>query len=345
MLAERAAPASNRFTVNTLNSLAMVYQAKGSKDEAEKCFTKALKLAESLPEADGGSRGLVLNNLGYLYFYQERYADAERLFQRLLELARGDPSQGPPRAAPEVATLLAITYERQGKYTDAERLLLDEVNAEDQQGSADIRVGEALRRMADYHLGHDEFEPAAMLYERALGVYEKLGENETNGFTGQCLFSLADLYGKWGMPDKAEATYRRELEIEMRDLGLSHFGTPFGLIGLGNLLRDHGRLEEIEPLAREALSRLEGRLGAEHSEAGPLLTYLAQIEVELDRPDDAEPLFLRAIAIQEKNLGPNHPQLANTLQEYVAALRASGRAADADRISKRAEQIRNPNRQ
>ena len=338
-LRERAAPGGNRYTINVLNSLAMMYESKGDEAEAEKHFRRALKLADSTPETDEWILGTVLNNLGEFYLHQEKYADAEIMFERVRNLARGDLDQGPIRAAPDVAFQLAITYERQGKYMDAERLLLDEANAEEQQGSVDIRLGESLRRMADYHFGHDEFEPAAMLYERALGVYEKLGKSEASGLTAQCLYSLADLYGKWGMPDKAEATYRRELEIEMGDLGATYFGTPLGLVGLGNLLRDQGRLEEIEPLAREALSRLEGKLGAEHPETVMSLTYLAQIETELNKNDEAEPLLRRAIAIQEKTLGPNHPQLGGTLAQYVALLRATGLEAEAARISQRLEQI------
>jgi tetratricopeptide (TPR) repeat protein len=236
--------------------------------------------------------------------------------------------------------VLALAYERQGKYSDAENVLLEEVNAEEQQGNGDIRLAEALRRMGDYHFGHEEYEPAALLYQRALGVLEGAKKDVASAFAPHCLFSLAEVYAKWGLPDKAEATYRRELEIEMGNLGVSSFGTPFGLIGLGNLLRDQGRLEEIEPLAREAVSVLEGRLGPEHPEIVATLTYLAQIEGELDKNAEAERLLARAIAIQEKSLGPNHPQVANTLERYAEALQATGHEAEAAGVRKRLQQLR-----
>jgi tetratricopeptide (TPR) repeat protein len=63
-----------------------------------------------------------LNNLAYLYFDQERYADAEPLFNR--SLAISEKVHGPNH--PEVATLmhnLAGLYLEQGRYADAELLL------------------------------------------------------------------------------------------------------------------------------------------------------------------------------------------------------------------------------
>ncbi len=54
----------------------------------------------------------------------------------------------------------------------------------------------------------------------------------------------------------------------------------------------------------------------------------------------AEPLQKRALAIWEKALGPEHPNLVTGLKNYAARLRETGRTAEADEMEARAKAIR-----
>jgi hypothetical protein len=58
------------------------------------------------------------------------------------------------------------------------------------------------------------------------------------------------------------------------------------------------------------------------------------------RPAEAEPLYRRSIAIQEKVLGSQHPDLARSLDNYAALLRKQGRDAEARGFETRARDIR-----
>ncbi len=55
---------------------------------------------------------------------------------------------------------------------------------------------------------------------------------------------------------------------------------------------------------------------------------------------EAEPLFKRALAIEEKALGPEHPDVATTLKSYAALLRKTGRSTAAQGMEARAKAIR-----
>ncbi len=55
---------------------------------------------------------------------------------------------------------------------------------------------------------------------------------------------------------------------------------------------------------------------------------------------EAEPLFQRALAIDEKALGPEHPDVAQSLENYAALLRQTARADEAERMEARAKAIR-----
>ncbi len=54
----------------------------------------------------------------------------------------------------------------------------------------------------------------------------------------------------------------------------------------------------------------------------------------------AEPLYRRSLAIWEKALGPEHPAVATSLENYAALLRKIGRADEATETEARAKVIR-----
>jgi tetratricopeptide (TPR) repeat protein len=57
------------------------------------------------------------------------------------------------------------------------------------------------------------------------------------------------------------------------------------------------------------------------------------------RFDDAIPLFQRALEIDEKALGPDHPDVAPVLEHYAVPLRCTGRIAQAEAAEERVRRI------
>ena len=55
---------------------------------------------------------------------------------------------------------------------------------------------------------------------------------------------------------------------------------------------------------------------------------------------EAEPLYKRSLAIREKALGPEHPDVATSLENYAALLRQTAHADEAERMEARAKAIR-----
>ena len=89
---------------------------------------------------------------------------------------------------------------------------------------------------------------------------------------------------------------------------------------------------------------LARELGAEHAEVARSLHALGFRYYRLGEFAKAEPLFARALAIQEKSLGVDAPEVATTLHDYAALLRWTGRAAEAEALERRADAIRRANR-
>ncbi len=70
------------------------------------------------------------------------------------------------------------------------------------------------------------------------------------------------------------------------------------------------------------------------------LNNLAQLYHAQGKDAEAEPLYQRSLAIREKALGPEHPDVATSLENYAALLRQTARADQAERMEARAKVMR-----
>ena len=66
------------------------------------------------------------------------------------------------------------------------------------------------------------------------------------------------------------------------------------------------------------------------------LNNQAELYKEQGRYADAEPLYKRLLAINEKALGPDHPSVALALNDLAELYKEEGRYADAEPLYKRA---------
>ena len=73
---------------------------------------------------------------------------------------------------------------------------------------------------------------------------------------------------------------------------------------------------------------------------GQTLNNLAWLYHTQGRYAEAEPLYQRALAIREKALGPEHPEVAASLENYAALLRETSRDTEAEKMEARAKAIR-----
>ncbi len=105
---------------NTLNAAGIEAYQRGDYAEAEKRWSAALKEAEGFGPQDP-RLATSLNNLGFLYQAQGRYAEAEPLYQRALAIK--EKALGPEH--PSVATSLenyAALLRNTGRTTEAAKM-------------------------------------------------------------------------------------------------------------------------------------------------------------------------------------------------------------------------------
>ena len=114
---------------------------------------------------------------------------------------------------------------------------------------------------------------------------------------------------------------------------------------------DLGRYAEAEPLAERALAIREKALEPEHPRVAASLISLARLYKAQGRYAEAEPLLnrglaikatnlKRGLAIREKALGPDHPDVATSMENYASLLRQIGRNSEAEAMEASARAIR-----
>ena len=103
-------------------------------------------------------------------------------------------------------------------------------------------------------------------------------------------------------------------------------------------LRCAARDETMDVCLRPAV--LSATYGPEHPEVASSLHALAFRHYRVGDLVRAEPLLARALAIQEKHLGVDAPEVATILEDYASILRRTGRGAEGEALEKRARAIR-----
>ncbi len=116
-------------TAGLLRTLAQVAAKQQQIQRAEELHKRSLKVLEDLGP-DRFDVGSTLNELAELYRAEKRFADAEPLYKRALEIYRRgnmSPNHEPVRTA---LTNLAALYADQGRNADVERLMRDALRPE-----------------------------------------------------------------------------------------------------------------------------------------------------------------------------------------------------------------------
>ncbi|MGH7599722.1 MAG: tetratricopeptide repeat protein, partial [bacterium] len=292
-----------------------------------------------LDEATDRDRQIVeadsLHNLARLYRIQSKYAEAEPLFQRSLEMREKILGPNHPDVAQNLNNL-AVLYMSQGKYAEAEPLHRRSLEIREKTlGPNHTDVAVSLNNLAMLYHYQGKYAEVEPLYRRSLEMREKtLGPNHPS--VAVSLNNLAMLYDNQGKYAEAEMFHRRALEIREKTLGPNHPDVAQSFNNLAVLYTNQGKYGEAETFNRRALEIWEKTLGPNHPDVAVSLNNLAWLYNNQGKYAEAEPLHERALTIREKALGPNHPDVAFSLNNLAWLYYAEGKYAEAEPLYKRA---------
>lgn len=124
---------------------------------------------------------------------------------------------------------------------------------------------------------------------------------------------------------RAEAIYRRCLEIDEAKLGLDHPDVATDLNNLAYLYDRMDRVDEAKSLYERCLRIYESALGPNHAMVATALNNLANLYLSNLDYAKAEPLYQRALEIREKTLSSEHPHFVDILNNLAVLHMNMGR--------------------
>jgi tetratricopeptide (TPR) repeat protein len=329
---QKTAGATGDSTLTDLAFIASDYRAQGKMQEAERLLKQTIELARQNPES-GPLRTVrmagLLENLASLYSSERRLTEAEPLLVEAMRLCES-LSSAPPPCGSSIRSSLAEIYRNEGRPTAADQNLPVNPNM-----AADLAN---LETSARQYAMDGLYVQAEVTYRRAIGWIEQHPMTETrepgqstvrHNWVGRLPMEynwIGQVLEKQGRNNEAEASYKRA--IELQETNINPKQSVFGLIfvDLLNFYRKQGRLSEMEPIIEHGLELQEKFPGENSAQVAETLLTLADVYREEGKKDqskyaNAVPLYERALRIQVKNVGPDHPKLLRTLTGYVAVVR------------------------
>jgi len=206
---------------------------------------------------------------------------------------------------------LAGLYRFQGRYNDAEPLLLQSLYIRKRQlGNDHPDVATSLNNLALLYESQGQYNDAEPLFLQSLDIYKcQLGNDHPAVATS--LNNLAQLYFSQGRYNDAEPLFLQSLDIYKCRLGNDHPDVANSLNNLAELYRNQGRFNDAEPLFLQSLDIYKRRLSNDHLDVAASLNNLSLLYVSQEKYLEAENLAQQALVIYQQKLGNEHPNTQN----------------------------------
>jgi esterase/lipase superfamily enzyme/Flp pilus assembly protein TadD len=262
-------------------------------------------------------------------------------------LATIQSSTAPAQQSDDLARLQRQVQQldQAGKYTEAlaltRRIAAETEKAETASaGKPSAKTANALIGVAWYSLLAGDFKEALAVSDRAHALDPSNLAVETNRAHALLLS---------GRVQEAQALLAKAgvNQIALKDIN-SELGGKSGasdadLTELRQRIQElnrTGSYEEAAASAEKYVTLARERYTEAHPKFATAIFWLGYTFKSQGRTAEAEPLFKRALAIEEKALGPDHPDVGTLLNNLAVLYHSEGRYAEAEPLYKRALAIR-----
>jgi stress response protein SCP2 len=215
-----------------------------------------------------------LDDLAEIYSAQERYKEAESLYQRSLEINE-KAFKNDTKLAQSLENLADLYYQQE-RYGDAEPLYQRSLKIKkivSGNNHPDIAVSSKKLALLYVTPEYENYEEAEQLFKKCLSIEEKhFGKDHLS--ICDSLTELASLYLEQCKYDDAEQLFQRCLDIKEKELGKDHLDVANCL---ENLALAKVLFEDAEPLYQRSLAIKEKALGKDHPEVIELLNDLDEL--------------------------------------------------------------------
>jgi CHAT domain-containing protein/tetratricopeptide (TPR) repeat protein len=261
----------------------------------------------------------VLSDMAELRWGLEEYAAERPLVERALAIRQKLLGEEDPDVASSLYQMAEVRRAT-GDYAGAMRYHRRVIAIwEKTRGPEDPGVATSLHYLGVVSLRTGDRAQAKACLDRALAIRERrLGPND--GLVATTLTALAELSLQAGDAAAAEPLLARAQSIWEQAFGPGHPFVARTLTSRAALQAQAGHVAEARQLLERALAIRTRTFGADHYLVARSMVDIANLMASTGGSEGggadgggAEALYLRALAIQRRNLGPVHPEVAETL--------------------------------
>jgi tetratricopeptide (TPR) repeat protein len=277
-------------------------EAEGKLEEASRACREALRLMESAEGTDSPDVANLLNDLADIEQERQNFSEALALAERArsIEDVLGERFTGEAAARIRARTL-AI-------------------------------VGAVRRIQGDYAQAEGDLKDALAISVAEFGeASEEAAEARNN---------LAVLYKYWGRFDDGLKLYAEAAATIAAIHGEASLASATVYHNIGGILHARGDFAAAEEPARKAWEISRQLLGEDDPRTMLDAAACAGVLDGLERYDESEPIYRRALAVFERSYGPEHYEVAATLHNLAAVLAVRGRRQEAEEHYRRALAIK-----
>jgi non-specific serine/threonine protein kinase/serine/threonine-protein kinase len=323
------------------------YWSLGVYDRSQYHMKRALDLCLAHLGPDHPTTLIRMKNVGWGYFFQSRFKEAEQLFSKAFSGRQRLPLDSFGRWS--IVHALGTVYFVQGRFEEGEQLCRE---ALDTYGREVMVMFLNTLVWGCTLQGH--YDEAAELFERGLkriarrqsdpnnwnvlelkknfgelcrlmGCYDEAKTFLDEAFIGRrdgwgpehpdtlsVMAHLGWLYVSQARYKEAEDLLQRTQETARRVLGSRHLWTLYAIHGLGTVYLRQGRHDQAEPLLEEALEIANDLLGEKNWYALRVMNTLARLYTKQKRYDEAQLLYKETLEGRQRKLGQDHPDTLET---------------------------------
>jgi Flp pilus assembly protein TadD len=235
---------------------------------------------------------------------------------------------------------LALLYDSQGEYSNAEPLLLQSLEIKKRQLGADHPdVATSFNNLALLYELQGKYNNAELLLFQSLEIRKRqLGADHPD--VANSFNNLAALYKSQGKYNDAEPLFLQSLEITKHQLGVDHPHVATSLNNLAGLYGLQGKYSNAEFLYFQSLEIWKRQLGADHLNVATSLNNLAGLYKLQGKYNNAELLYLQSLEIRKRQLGVDHLDVATSLNDLAVLYELQGKYSNAEPLFLQSLEIR-----
>lgn len=267
----------------------------------------------------------------------------------------------------------------QGRYSDAERLFKESLQAARTSGDKGIRLTRSLMNLGAVYKELAKYDQAHEMYREAISIIEN-GNKQQKADMAFTLNNIATIHEQQGHYAEAIELYKQSLDVAEKRFGPEATQTLLAINNLVNvytttgdyveamnlvkreipifeknpkyrfelavylfhsarLADERGNFDKAEEIYKQAIWVGEKVIGPEHPHIATGKFALAQLHNKQGKYDEAEKLLKQSLQIREKAFSPTNPEVATVLNELATTYISQGRYAEAEPHSKRALDI------